>query len=128
MATFQAAVERSLAATDAELESLMVSEDAMSLSYRVPAAGDAEQSARRVAAVGAAFLLAVRDGAGRPELTAQIYVGESSVPAASYCIDADWARGCVIGDLDHDEYLQRILDTLASREERAAGKVSFPEA
>lgn len=127
MPTFQKVVAKALETTDAELESLVVADDAMSVGYRVPNT-DEDAVTERVAAVASAYLLAVRDGAGRPELTVQIFADEASVPTASYCIDADWARACVLGDIDHSEYLQRVLDTLASRQQRAAGKVSFVEA
>jgi hypothetical protein len=128
MPTFQNVVAKALDTTDAELESLVVADDAMSVGYRVPTTDDDEAVTEQVAAVASAYLLAVRDGAGRPELTVQIFADEASVPTASYCIDADWARACVLGDIDHSEYLQRVLDTLASRQQRAAGKVSFVEA
>jgi hypothetical protein len=128
MPTFQTVVTESLETTEAELESLVVADDAMSLGYRVPNTDDTEAVKSQVAAVASAYLLAVRDGAGRPELTVHIYGAGASVPTASYCIDADWARACVLGDTAHDEYLQRVLDTLASREQLAAGKVSFAEA
>lgn len=128
MPTFQKVVAKALDTTDAELESLVVADDAMSVGYRVPNIDDEDAVTEHVAAVASAYLLAVRDGAGRPELTVQIYADEASVPTASYCIDADWARACVLGDIDHSEYLQRVLDTLASRQQRAAGKVSFVEA
>ena len=128
MPTFQTVVTESLETTDAELESLVVADDAMSLGYRVPTTEDTEAVKEQVAAVASAYLLAVRDGAGRPELTVHIHVADASVPSASYCIDADWARACVLGDISHSEYLQRVLDTLASREQLAAGKVSFVEA
>ncbi|MFB6166047.1 MAG: hypothetical protein ABEJ31_12875 [Haloarculaceae archaeon] len=128
MATFQTAVERSLERVDGELESLIVTPEAMALSYRVPDADEGDGLADSVAAVAAAYLLAVRDGAGRPELTAHLYVGDSPAPTASYCVDADWARACVLGDIDHREYLQRTIDTLASRQQRAAGKVSIADA
>ncbi|WP_335999581.1 hypothetical protein [Halorientalis halophila] len=128
MTTFQTAVNESLEVTEGELESLVVAADAMSLGYRVPTLDDREAVKEQVAAVASAFLLAVRDGAGRPELTVHIYEGSAPVPTASYCIDADWARSCVLGDSGHSEYLQRVLDTLSSREQLAAGKVSFVEA
>lgn len=128
MPTFQTVVTEALETTDAELESLVVADEAMSLGYRVPSTGDAAAVKEHVAAVASAYLLAVRDGAGRPELTVHIHVADASVPTASYCIDADWARACVLGDSSHGEYLQRVLDTLASREQLAAGKVSFVEA
>ncbi|SDF83457.1 hypothetical protein [Halorientalis regularis] len=128
MSTFQTAVNESLAVTEAELESLVVADDAMSLGYRVPSTDDRDAITEQVAAVAAAFLLVVRDGAGRPELTVHIYEGDALVPTASYCIDADWARACILGDSEHSEYLQRVLDSLVSREQLAAGKVSFVEA
>jgi hypothetical protein len=128
MSTFQTAVNESLEVTEAKLESLVVADDAMSLGYRVPSTDDREAVTEQIAAVASAFLLAVRDGAGRPQLTVHIYEGDAPVPTASYCIDADWARSCVLGDSEHSEYLQRVLDTLASREQLAAGKVSFVEA
>lgn len=125
MVTFQTVVSEALDATDAELESLVVAEEGMSLDYRVRDGADTEGITERVATIASAFLLAVRDGAGRPELTVHVYRGEDSIQAASYCIDADWARACVVGDVDRSEYLQQVLDTFASREQRAAGKVSF---
>jgi hypothetical protein len=128
MPTFQTVVSRALDTTDAELESLVVADDAMSLGYRVPTMDDVDGVTERVAAVGAAYLLAVRDGSGRPELTVHIYTDDASVPTASYCIDADWARACILGDISRREYLQRVLDTLASRQQRMAGKVEFAEA
>jgi len=128
MPTFQTVVTESLETTEAELESLVVADDAMSLGYRLPTTKDTDAVKEQVAAVASAYLLAVRDGSGRPELTVHIYGADAAVPTASYCIDADWARACVLGDIDHSEYLQRVLDTLASREQLAAGKVSFVEA
>ena len=128
MPTFQTVVSRALETTNAELESLVVTDDAMSLGYRVPEPEDTDTVSEQVAAVSAAFLLAVRDGAGRPELTVHIYTEGASVPTASYCIDADWARACVLNDIDRREYLQRVFDTLSTRQQLAAGKVSFAEA
>jgi hypothetical protein len=128
MPTFQKAISKALEVTEAELESLVVAEDAMSLGYRVADTDDPDAVTERVAAVAGAYLLAVRDGAGRPRLTVHIYAGEASVPTASYVIDADWARACVLDDVSHSEYLQRVLDTLASRQQRAAGKVEIAEA
>lgn len=127
MPTFQTVVTKALETTDAKLESLVVSDDAMSLGYRVPDTNNEDAVMERVAAVGAAYLLAVRDGADRPELTVHIHVEDASVPTASYYIDADWARACILGDITHREYFQQILDTLASRQQLAAGKVSFAE-
>lgn len=128
MPTFQTVVSRSLETTDAELESLVVADDAMSLNYRVTNTDDPDAITEQVAAVAAAYMLAVRDGSGRTELTVQLYEEDASVPAASYCIDADWARACVLGDVSRRDYLQRVLDTLASRQQRMAGKVEFAEA
>lgn len=128
MPTFQTVIEKTLETTDAELESLVVAEESMSLGYRVQETADTEALTERVAAVAAAYLLAVRDGSGRPELTVHIYVGDAPVPSAAYCIDADWARAVVLGDTSEQEYLQRVLDTLASRQQLAAGKISFVEA
>ncbi len=128
MPTFQTVVSRSLETTDATFESLVVADDAMSLSYRVSDTDDPEAITEQVAAVSAAYLLAVRDGSGRTELTVLLYEEDASVPAASYCIDADWARACVLGDVNRRDYLQRVLDTLASRQQRMAGKVEFAEA
>ncbi|WP_299269895.1 hypothetical protein [Halorientalis sp.] len=127
MPTFQRAISNALEVTEAELESLVVSDDAMSLGYRVEDTDDPGAVTEQVAAVAGAYLLAVRDGAGRPQLTVHIHSGEASVPTASYVIDADWARACVLGDVNHSEYLQRVLDTLASRQQRAAGKVEIAE-
>lgn len=127
MTTFQTAVEGALDGTDAEFESLVVAGDAMELGYRVPTMDDGKP-AERAAAVAAAYLLAVRDGAGRPELTVYVYDGTTTVPAASYCIEADWARACILGDSDYEQYLQRVLDTFATRRQRMAGKVSVVEA
>ncbi|MFB6178180.1 MAG: hypothetical protein ABEI77_00470 [Halorientalis sp.] len=128
MPTFQTVVSQSLKTTDAEFESLVVADDAMSLSYRVPDTTDTDAVTERVAAVAAAYLLAVRDGSGRTELTVELYAEDASVPAASYCIDADWARACILGDISRQAYLQRVLDTLASRQQRMAGKVEFAQA
>lgn len=128
MTTFQTAVARALETTDADLESLVVSEEAMSLGYRVPVDNDEDALTIQVAAVAAAYLLAVRDGSGRPEVTVHIHSADASVPSASYCIQADWARACILGDSSHEQYLQRVLDTLATREQRMAGKVSLVEA
>ncbi|SEO87311.1 hypothetical protein SAMN05216388_102171 [Halorientalis persicus] len=128
MPTFQKAISRALDVTEAELESLVVADDAMSLGYRVTDTDDPDAVTERVAAVASAYLLAVRDGAGRPQLTVHIYAGEAAVPTASYVIDADWARAAILGDVSHREYLQRVLDTLASRQQRAAGKIEIAEA
>jgi len=125
MPTFQKVLTKALKTTDAELESLVVADDAMSVGYRVPTVDNDDAVTEQVAAVASAYLLAVRDGAGRPELTVEIFTGDVQVPTASYCIDADWARACVLDDVTHSEYLQQVLDTLATREQRAAGKVSF---
>lgn len=127
MPTFQTVVSRSLETTDAEFESLVVADESMSLGYRVPDIDDADAVADQIAAVAAAYLLAIRDGAGRPELTVQVYEEDGSVPAASYCVDADWARACVLGDVNRTEYFQGVLDTLASRQQRMAGKVEIAE-
>ncbi|MFD1587148.1 hypothetical protein ACFR9U_09140 [Halorientalis brevis] len=128
MPTFQTVVSRSLKTTDATFESLVVADDAMSLSYRVSDTDDPDAITEQVAAVAAAYLLAVRDGSGRTELTVELYEEDASVPVASYCIDADWARACVLGDVDREDYFQRVLDTLATRQQRMAGKVEFAEA
>jgi hypothetical protein len=128
MPTFQTVVSESLDQTEAELESLVVAEESMSLGYRVPDTSNTDAVTEQVAAVAAAYLLAVRDGAGRPELTVHIYADGASMPTASYCISEDWARAVVLEDTTHEEYLQRVLDTVASREQLAAGKVSFAEA
>lgn len=128
MTTFQTAVGRALETTDAELESLVVAEGAMSVGYRVPTAADDEALTEQAAAVAAAYLLAVRDGAGRPKLTVHIYERDAAVPTASYCIEEDWARACILGDSGYTQYFQRVLDTLATREQRMAGKVSIARA
>jgi hypothetical protein len=128
MPTFQTVVSRALETTDAEFQSLVVAEDAMSLSYRVPDTDDAEAVTEQVAAVATAYLLAVRDGSGRTELTVELSEADATAPAASYCIEADWARACVLDDVSRQEYLQRVLDTLASHQQRMAGKIEFAEA
>ncbi|AQL41804.1 hypothetical protein BV210_03320 [Halorientalis sp. IM1011] len=128
MPTFQNAISKALDVTEAELESLVVADEAMSLGYRVADTDDPDAVTEQAAAVASAYLLAVRDGAGRPELTVHIYSGEASVPTASYVVEASWARAAILGDMAHSEYLQRVLDTLASRQQRAAGKIEIAEA
>ncbi|MFA9515811.1 hypothetical protein ACERIT_01090 [Halopenitus sp. H-Gu1] len=66
--------------------------------------------------------LAIRDGTGRLNLTVHSYGGDASPPTASDCIDATgrvpassetWATSEYHG---YSEYLQRVLDMIASCE------------